>query len=142
MVNKGRIISVLVSTLAVLYVAGSLIVVYSCRQALEREKERVYSIADHLELWKEIMVKYNGYLDMGMIRNHPRDIYINQVEREEELLLIDPGDRFYIMFPSKLDEERKKALKRRYFSDLVLDNYFSIVTDKNGKIKEMGWDKP
>ncbi|MCB2262470.1 MAG: hypothetical protein LGR52_05950 [Candidatus Thiosymbion ectosymbiont of Robbea hypermnestra] len=137
--SKGRIISVLVSILAVLYVAGSLIALYTCRQALEREKERIYSIADHLELWKKITVEHNGYLDPEKLANDPRNIKITRIEK---LFLTDDEDKSYVMYHGNLDEQRRKALKRKYFSDLVLDSYFHVVTDKHGKIKEMGWGKP
>ena len=41
----------------------------------------------------------------------------------------------------ELDEARKKKLKV-YFNDLVLNNYFSVLVNEEGKIKHMFWDKP
>jgi hypothetical protein len=55
--------------------------------------------------------------------------------------LADKNDTLYVMSHNKINEQRKKELNK-YFSELVLGNYFYIVIDENGKIKEMFWGKP
>ena len=106
------------------------------------KKARVYSIADHLDFWKEITVKHNGYLDVESLSKNSRNIDITIIKRKAGEFSVGEDEVFYTMFHSELNEQRKKELDRVFFSDLVLGNYFYIITDKNGKIKAMSWDKP
>jgi hypothetical protein len=115
--------------------------IHQYRKELAIEKERVYSIADQLELWKSISIDYGGDLDIEGLSEDPRNISLQIINRKEGLLLDDKKDLFYVMFHDKISEQRKSELNK-YFSDVVLGNYFYIVTDENGKIKEMFWDKP
>jgi|GEM_PF-5265850 len=48
-------------------------------------------MVDHLELWKEITVEHNGYLDLEKLANNPRDIEIDRITRKEALSLLDDG---------------------------------------------------
>lgn len=139
--SKKGLVLVLFFIMAIIYLVWSLITIYNCREALEKEKARVYSIADHLEFWKEISIEHDGYLNLEKLGKNQRNIKITQIKRKDGIFLTDEEDMFYIMFYSELDEQRKKELNR-FFSDIVLGNYFYVITDKNGKIKEMFWDKP
>ncbi len=134
-------LSLLLLFIAVIYLAWSQITLYQYREALETEKTRVYSIADHLEIWKKISTEYDGYFDLDKLGKDRRNIKITQIKRKNEISSIGEDEILYVMFHNKIDEQRKSELNR-FFSDLVLGNYFYVTTDKNGKIKEMFWDKP
>ncbi len=138
---KKNAMSVLFFAIIIIYLVWSQIELYKYQEALEVEKARVYSIADHLELWKEISIKYDGYLDLEKLGKDQRDIKITQINRRDGASLDNDEGMFYVMFHNELDKQRKSELDR-FFSDLVLGNYFYVITDKNGKIKEMFWDKP
>ena len=114
---------------------------YNLRKSLKESTERIYNIADHLELWKEISTKHGGFINFDKLNKDPRNITITKVTREEGFISENENDILYILTHDKIDSKRKKYLSR-YFSELVLGNYFSIITDKSGKIKEMDWDKP
>ena len=137
--SKRNMLSLLF--IAVIYLAWSQIALYQYREALETEKTRVYNIADHLELWKKISTEYDGYFDLEKLGKDQRNIKITQIKRKNETSFIDEDKILYVMFYNEIDEQRKNELNR-FFSDLVLGNYFYVTTDKNGKIKEMFWDKP
>lgn len=139
-IRKNRAVAVLLSIVAIIYLAWSQFTLYEYRKALETEKARVYSIADHLELWKKISIEHNGYLNMQELEKDRRDIEFFQVTRKEGLPPMVDGDKFYSMFYNEPDKQRKKELEN-FFSDLVLRSYFYIIIDKNKKIKEMFWDK-
>ncbi len=138
--SKGSAASVLFSIIAMMYFSWSQVALYKYREALEIEKSRVYNIADHLELWKEISITYNGYLDVEKLSQDPRNIEITKINRKNGTFIPD-SENLYVMYYDKLNNQRKKELKR-FFSDLVLNNYFYVITDHNGKIKEIFWDKP
>jgi hypothetical protein len=138
--SKGRAVSVLLSIIAIIYLSWSQIALYKYREALDIEKERVYSIADHLELWKEISIKHNGYFDVEKLSKDQRNIEITKINRRDGIFIPD-DEILYVMYYDKLNNRRKSELKR-FFSELVLSNYFYVITDNNGKIKEMSWDKP
>ncbi len=139
--RKPSMLSLLLLFIAVIYLAWSQITLYQYREALETEKTRVYSIADHLEIWKKISTEYDGYFDLDKLGKDRRNIKITQIKRKNEISSIGEDEILYVMFHNKIDEQRKSELNR-FFSDLVLGNYFYVTTDKNGKIKEMFWDKP
>ncbi|MDP2570974.1 hypothetical protein Q8W40_02180 [Vibrio penaeicida] len=92
-------------------------------------------MARHLELWKEITVNNSGYLNQAALLQENLDIQITPVENAD----IEDGQRFYAMYYS---EAAKEQDFRQYFSELVLGNYFYILTDADGKIREFFWDKP
>ncbi len=139
--SKRNMLSLLLLFIAVIYLVWSQIALYQYREALETEKTRVYSIADHLELWKKISTEYDGYFNLEKLGEDRRNIKITQIKRKDETSSIGDDEIIYVMFHNKIDEQRKNELNR-FFSDLVLGNYFYVITDKNGKIKEMFWDKP
>ena len=139
--SKRSMLTLLLLFIAVIYLAWSQIALYQYREALETEKTRVYSIADHLELWKKISTEYDGYFDLEKLAKDQRNIKITRIKRKNETSSIGDDEILYVMFHNKIDEKRKNELNR-FFSDLVLGNYFYVTTDKNGKIKEMFWDKP
>jgi len=138
---KDNAVSVLLSVIVITYLVWSQIKLYEYREALEVEKTRVYSIADHLELWKEISIKHDGYLDLEKLGKDQRNIKITKIERRDRASLANDESMFYVMFYDELGKQRKSELDR-FFSDLVLGNYFYVITDKSGKVKEMFWDKP
>ncbi len=139
--RKLNMLSLLLLFIAVIYLAWLQITLYQYREALEIEKTRVYSIADHLELWKKISTEYDGHFDLEELGKDRRNIKIIQIKKRDELSSINEGEILYVMFHDEIDEQRKNELNR-FFSNLVLGNYFYVTTDKNGKIKEMFWDKP
>ena len=139
-ISKGRATLVLLSVIAIIYLLWSQIALYKYRVALEEEKARVYNIADHLELWKEISIKYDGHFDVDKLGKSQRNIEITKINRRDGLSIPD-DEMLYVMYYDKLNDRRKNELNR-FFSDLVLNNYFYVITDDDGKIKDMFWDKP
>ncbi len=139
--RKRSMLSLLLLFIAAIYLAWSQIVFYQNREALEKEKTRVYSIADNLELWKKISIEYDGYFDLEKLSKDRRNIKITKIKKKDGISSIGDDEILYVMFHNEIDGQRKKELNR-FFSDLVLGNYFYVTTSKNGKIKEMFWDKP
>lgn len=137
--RKNNIILSLLTFLVVIYIIWSQAIIYNYRESLKIEKNRVYNIADHLEFWKETILESNGYLSTEKMVKDKRNIELFEITRKDGSVIAD-DEMLYIMFYDKVDKKRKNELDR-YFSDLVLRNYFYIITDKNKKIKEMFWDK-
>lgn len=106
---------------------------------IKTQQTRLYNIADNFELWKKIITEHNGKLNIELLAQDSRNIEIVKIEREE--LNLDSNNHLYVMFYDAPNTARKEKLDR-YFSDLVLGNYFSIVTNNDGQIKDMFWDKP
>jgi hypothetical protein len=139
--SKTDIALWLISILSTIYLVWSLVVIHQYREDLAMEKERVYSIADQLEFWKRISIEYDGRLDLEGLSKDTRNFDVKRITRKEALLLNDKNDKFYVIFHDKLDKQRKNELNK-YFSEVVLGNYFYAVANEKGKIKEMFWDKP
>lgn len=125
----------LLSTFFLVYLFWSLLYIDQLSKQLTTEKTRVVSMARHLELWKEITGNNSGYLNQAVLLQENQDIQITLVENAD----IEDGQRFYAMYYS---EAAKEQDFRQYFSELVLGNYFYILTDADGKIREFFWDKP
>ncbi|CCN35724.1 hypothetical protein VIBNISO65_440055 [Vibrio nigripulchritudo SO65] len=117
------------------YLLWSLFYINHLSKQVETEKSRVMSVARNLELWKQITIKNDGHLDQNTLMQENQDIHIELVENA----YVEEGHKFYMMYYS---EPAKEQDFKRYFSELVLDDYFYIVTDSDGKIKEFFWDKP
>ena len=100
---------------------------------------RSYNIADHLEFWKEIAIKYKGTFDHKALKTSAWRTSILEITNEEQLY--NPEDKTFIMTHRPIDQDRKKALDK-YFSDLVLTNYFYVIVDNENQVKEIFWDKP
>jgi len=81
--RKPSMLSLLLLFIAVIYLAWSQITLYQYREALETEKTRVYSIADHLEIWKKISTEYDGYFDLDKLGKDRRNIKITQIKRKK-----------------------------------------------------------
>lgn len=107
---------------------------------IENQQQRLYNIADHFELWKDIVKNQDGKIDLETLVQDERNIKISKIDRKELQEIYDDVE-LYVMHYDAPDEGRKQKLKK-YFSDLVLGNYFYITTDKDGVILEMFWDKP
>lgn len=137
--NNLKLISLVIVLL--LYIVWSQLTLYHYRIQLEQENQRVYNIADNFEFSKQLIRETNGYLDFAFLSRNERNIHITEIKRREALQFLEHGDKLYAMFYDDPAKRRREKLNN-YFSDLVLNNYFSVVTDSNGKIKEMFWDKP
>lgn len=121
------------------YIAWSQIELAKKSSIIKTQQTRLYNIADNFELWKKIITEHNGKLNIELLAQDSRNIEIVKIEREE--LNLDSNNHLYVMFYDAPNTARKEKLDR-YFSDLVLGNYFSIVTNNDGQIKDMFWDKP
>ncbi|MBD1558022.1 hypothetical protein HC752_13865 [Vibrio sp. S9_S30] len=117
------------------YFFWSLLTINQLTKQVTTEKARVANVARSLELWKQITISSDGYLNQSVLLKENQDIQITPVEDTD----IEDGQRFYVMYYS---ETAKEQDFRQYFSDLVLGNYFYILTDSDGKIREFFWDKP
>ncbi len=118
-ISKRSMLSLLLLFIAVIYLVWSQIALYQYREALETEKTRVYSVADHLELWKKISTKYDGYFDLEKLGKDRRNIKTTQIKRKNETSSIGEDEILYVMFHNKIDEQRKSELNK-FFSDIVL----------------------
>lgn len=106
---------------------------------IDTQQKRLYNIADNFELWKKMITEHDGKIDIELLAKDSRNIQITKIEREE--LSDNENSDLYIMFYDAPNKVRKDKLDK-YFSDLVLGNYFYIITNKDKQIKEMFWDKP
>ncbi len=106
---------------------------------IDTQQKRLYNIADNFELWKKMITEHDGKIDIELLAKDSRNIQITKIEREE--LSDNENSDLYIMFYDAPNKVRKDKLDK-YFSDLVLGNYFYIITSKDKQIKEMFWDKP
>ena len=132
-------LTALAAAATVAYVGWSQLALYQSRRRLGIERQRVYNIADQLELWKELSAGNAGTLDQ--LRSNERGFDLTQVTRSEAWTPPAEGDTLYVTSRGPLSSERKQELDR-YFSELVLGNYFSVIVDSKGRIKNMAWDKP
>ncbi|BCL69032.1 hypothetical protein TUMSATVNIG1_09720 [Vibrio nigripulchritudo] len=125
----------LIGVCCLAYLLWSLFYINHLSKQVETEKSRVMSVARNLELWKQITIKNDGHLDQNTLMQENQDIHIELVANA----YVEEGHKFYMMYYS---EPLKEQDFKRYFSELVLDDYFYIVTDSDGKVKELFWDKP
>ena len=139
--SRNNVVIIFFFVLSIFYFIGSQFALYDHRSSLKNAEKRVYNIADNLEFWKLMSIRQGIQFDIDSLENDARNIKITPIKSNDGLPLKDEDNKFYILSYSGADKKRKKELGR-YFSDLVLQNYFYVVTDKNGKIKEMFWDKP
>jgi len=138
---SSKLIPIGLILLLVMYVIWSLVTIFNYRNQVIEAKHRIYNIADNFELFKQLHLESNGVLNRQALEADPRQIEITEVTRKEAISELKPGQRLYTMFYNEPSDLRKKQLNR-YFSSLVLNNYFFIVTQSDGKIIEMFWDKP
>lgn len=137
---KKHVVLFSLGAIFIAYAVWSQVYIKQLSNDISVEKERVINIARVLELWKDITVNYDGYLDQEKLLQENK-IEVEEINRNASELGIKEGEKMYIMLyhPSSADENK---LRRRYFSELVLGNYFSLITDSDGKIRELSWDKP
>lgn len=141
---RPRVIQLLLAAVAVAYVAWSQIALHGAKAALESERRRVYSIADYAELWKEVALRDGGRLDPAALAKDPRHVRITETPSSDATargLPLASGDRLHTLTYDPPDPARRSRLDR-YFSELVLHNYFYVVTNERSQIKDMFWDKP
>jgi len=139
---RHRVIQISLAAVAVAYVVWSQVALHGAKATLEEERRRVYNIADYAELWKEVSLRDGGRLDPEALGKDPRNIRIADTPPEGVASgLLAPGDRLYTLTYGRPDPARRSRLDR-YFSDLVLSNYFYVITNERGQIKDMFWDKP
>ena len=139
---RPRVIQLLLAAVAVVYVVWSQVALHGAKEDLENERRRVYNIADYAELWKEVTLRDGGRLDREALGKDPRHIRIADTPAEGAASgVLAPGDRLYTLTYDPPDPARRSRLDR-YFSDLVLSNYFYVVTSERGQLKDMFWDKP
>ncbi len=117
------------------YVTWSQVYINHLSNSIPIEKERALNIARHLELWKNITVNYDRYLEPLLQEN--KKIRIVKIERDKSELGIKKNENMYSMY--HLDSVDENALQK-YVSDSVLDGYFYIITDSDGKIQDLFWD--
>ncbi|SHO55569.1 hypothetical protein [Vibrio quintilis] len=120
------------------YVIWSQLYINHMSNILSSERVRVLNIARSLELWKNITINDSGYFYPDKLFKN-EEIELKEINRSKSETGINKGEKMYILYYKKDIDETKF---QRYFSDLVLDNYFYLITDADGKIKELFWDKP
>ncbi len=123
----------------VVYIVCSLVYINQLSNHIENERERVVNIARTLELWKEITINWEGIFDQEKMHLVNADINVTKVERDTAELGIKESEKMYVLYYSSPVNE---DMYRRYFSELVLGNYYYLITDSDGKIQELFWDKP
>tara|TARA_Y100001968_G_scaffold251008_1_gene236153 strand:- start:779 stop:1201 length:423 start_codon:yes stop_codon:yes gene_type:complete len=121
------------------YIVCSQVYINQLSNKIEKERERVINIARTLELWKDITINLKGHFDLEKLHLVNSDLNVTKIERDTAELGINEGEKLYAVYYSRPVNEN---MYRRYFSELVLGNYFYLVTDSDGKIQELFWDKP
>ncbi len=139
--SRNNVVIIFFFVLFIFYFIWSQFALYEHRASLKNAEKKIYNIADNLEFWKLMSIRQGIQFDVDYLGNDVRNIKITPIKNNDGLPLKNEDNQFYILSYSGADKKRKKELER-YFSDLVLQNYFYVVTDRNGKIKEMFWDKP
>jgi hypothetical protein len=137
-VAAGTAVRLALAALLLGYVLWSQFALHRATAALEIERRRVYHIADQLELWKLVAIRDHGRLDREALGRDARHIELTDAPGAAHLAA---GDRAHTLIYDAPDAARRSQLDR-YFSDRVLANYFYVVTDAQGQIKDMSWDKP
>jgi hypothetical protein len=138
--NARVILRLVIAAVVIAYVVWSQFTLHLSRVAFANERKRGLNIADQLELWKELASQNDGRVDLNALEKSARHVQLTPYPTTEGLPLA-PGDRVFTMIHDEPDQARQRKLER-YLSDLVLHNYFYVVVDARGQIKEMFWDKP
>jgi hypothetical protein len=136
---KKRIVLSSIGAIFIVYVIWSQVYINQLSKDILVEKKRAINIAKNLELWKDITINYNGYFDQKKLLQKNKEIKVTKIDRKESELGIKEGEKLYILYYSS---PVKENMLQRYFSELVLGNYFYLVTDSDGKIRDFFWDKP
>ena len=123
----------------IVYIFCTQVYINQLTNHIEKERERVINIARTLELWKEFTINWEGSFDQEKLHLVNADINVTKVERDTAELGIKEGEKMYALYYSSPVNE---DMYRRYFSELVLGNYFYLVTDSDGKIQDLFWSKP
>lgn len=138
-VLEKRIVLFFLVAIFIAYIVWSQVYINQLSKHISIEKERVINIARNLELWKDITINYDGYFDQEKLLQKNKEIKVTKIDRDESELGIKEGEKLYAVYYSSPGNEN---MFRRYFSELVLGNYFYLVTGSDGKIRELFWDKP
>jgi hypothetical protein len=138
-VLEKRVFLFLLIAIFIAYIVWSQVYINQLSKRISTEKERVINIARTLELWKGITINYGGYFDEEKLLQENNEIKVTKIDRNESELGIKEGEKLYAVYYSSPGNEN---MFRRYFSELVLGNYLYLVTDSDGKIRELFWDKP
>ena len=120
------------------YVVWSAWTIVRLDNALSKEKERVYAIADFFEVWKDVSIS-SKTVRVEDLRASSYGFKLYPFPAETNPASSD--SKFFAMYYRKLEPNRKEELKR-YFSDLVLGHYFYLEVGLGGEIRDFFWDKP
>ena len=125
---------------ALLFAAGALLYIHRLRTLLEQERQRVYILADALEVLQSATRKGGVFEPDALPRSRVR--YAKDVTQPGSLSEYPPGTRLY-MYDLTLDAQTRREYDRKYRSPAVLDSGPSVLVDKQGRIFAIEWwDKP
>jgi hypothetical protein len=125
---------------ALLFAAGALLYIHRLRTLLEQERQRVYVLADALEVLQTATRK-GGVFELDSLPRS-RVITANDVTRPGSLGQYPPGTRLY-MYDLTMDEQTRREYDRKYRTPALLDYGPSVLVDKQGRIFAIEWwDKP
>lgn len=130
----------IVAVFFVVYVAYSQFLFSESRVSLDEAKTRVENISYQLEFWKTLSIKAGVVFDLGQLISDYPDIVVTKIDESDALDgVIENGGQLYVL---TYDSPKGKPVLDRYFSELVLSNYFYVVTNSQGEVQSMFWDKP
>ncbi len=138
-IGKKRVILFFLRTIAIVYIIFSLLYINQLSNDVSVEKKRVINIARHLKLWKSISINHNGYFDQESVLQENKGIMVAEIEHDKFKFDIKKDEKLYVMYYSNPASENKF---QQYFSELVVLDFYYIITDFDGRIIEFSWDKP
>ncbi len=125
---------------ALLLATGALLYIHRLRTELKQERERVYVLADALEVLQTATRK-GGIFELDSLPRS-RVVSANDVTRPGSLGQYPPGTRLY-MYDLTMDAQTRREYDRKYRTPAVLRFGPSVLVDKQGRIFAIEWwEKP
>jgi hypothetical protein len=138
--KKSKVIKIVLTGLAAVYGLAMTALMLHYRHEAQAERERAYHIADGMDHLLSLLGVSEEKLTVDNLRRRSDIIAVNPFPKHSQYFLRD-GQRAYTVVFKDLEPMQGTRLNR-YFSDIVLGNYYYIVISKNGRPVNFFWDKP
>jgi len=122
-----------------LYVSWSAYRVHQLQGDLEKEKTRLYKLADGLELLQSVSKNDCSFSEQSLPKS--RLLYVEEVKRPEALAALPRGSRLFL-YSLSMDETKREEYDRKYRGESLLQYEPSVIVDKQGRVVSLEWSKP
>jgi hypothetical protein len=138
--KKSRVIKIVLAGSAAVYGVVMTALVLHYRHEAQTERERAYHIAEGMDHLLSLLGVSEEKLTVDNLRKSSDVIAVDEFPKSSQYFLRDGQHAYTVVFKDL--EPMQGTRLTRYFSDIVLGNYYYIVIGKNGRPVDFFWDKP